>query len=73
MPKLDGYDTSKIIRLQEGDQQHIPILAVTSCAMERDKEKCLHAGMDELLAKPFKKLELISAIKRLTAKDPMPC
>lgn len=72
MPKLDGYDTSKIIRLQEGDQQHIPILAVTSSAMDGDREICLHAGMDDMLAKPFSKQELLSAIKRLTAKDLMP-
>jgi signal transduction histidine kinase/ActR/RegA family two-component response regulator/PAS domain-containing protein len=69
MPKLDGYDTSKIIRLQEGDQQHMPILAVTSSALKGDKEKCIQAGMDDLLTKPFSKQELLSAIIRLTAKD----
>jgi signal transduction histidine kinase/ActR/RegA family two-component response regulator/PAS domain-containing protein len=69
MPKLDGYDTSKIIRLQESKQQHIPILAVTSSAMEGDRELCLQAGMDDLLAKPFSKQELLSAITRLTTKE----
>lgn len=64
MPNLDGFETTKIIRLQEPSDQHVPILAVTASAMEDDRETCLRAGMDDVLTKPFTKNDLLKVIKK---------
>lgn len=52
MPNLNGLDATKIIR--EKLKSKIPIIALTANAIKGDKEKCLNAGMDDYLSKPFK-------------------
>ena len=51
MPILDGYSATHAIRTQAPfkdvpDIRHVPIVAITASAIEGDKEKCQHAGMD---------------------------
>lgn len=53
MPVLNGFQTTEIIRQNEQDKQRIPIIAVTANAMKGDRDKCLSAGMDDYIEKPF--------------------
>ena len=64
MPKLDGYETVRRLRLQEGDRSHLPVIAVTAHAMKGERERCLAAGMDDYLAKPLRQHELATMLGR---------
>ncbi len=58
MPELDGILTTKKIRREfPGDKQPY-IIALTANALKSDKDRCLEAGMDDYLSKPFKMLDL---------------
>lgn len=64
MPEMDGYEATREIRkIENNSDRHTPIIALTASAMEEDRERCLDAGMDEYLAKPIEKEELIRVLK----------
>ncbi len=64
MPGLDGYETTRRIRTREGSSRHIPVIAVTAHAMKGDRERCLEAGMDDYLAKPFRADDVAAMLSR---------
>ncbi len=80
MPEMDGYKaTARIRELEQagklrvkGDsasgQAHIPIIAVTAHAVAGDRERCLAAGMDDYLSKPFKHEQLVATLDRWLPK-----
>ncbi len=61
MPEIDGYTTTRLMRKLPEPHCNIPIIALTADAMKGDREKCLEAGMNSYISKPFK-LEEIEAI-----------
>jgi len=58
MPELDGLSTTRRIRAEFNADQQPVIIALTANAMQGDKERCLAAGMDGYMSKPFKMAEL---------------
>ena len=62
MPEMDGLEATRRIRREiPADRQPI-IIAMTANAMPEDRTGCLQAGMNDYLAKPFRKTQLIGAL-----------
>jgi signal transduction histidine kinase/DNA-binding response OmpR family regulator len=63
MPEMDGLTAAR--RIRAGAPQPRPYLvAVTANALQGDREECLQAGMDDYIAKPIHRDELIAALRR---------
>ncbi len=65
MPVMNGFEVTRMIRLCL-DAQPI-IIAMTASALEGDREKCLHAGMDDYMSKPVYVNELVSMLEKWAA------
>ncbi|MFO7754958.1 MAG: response regulator, partial [Bacteroidales bacterium] len=62
---MDGITVSRKIReIEASTNRHTPIIAITANAMIGDKEKCLAAGIDDYLSKPFQPGKLLSMISK---------
>ena len=72
MPEMDGFEAARRIRRREAEKG-VPaaarqtIVAVTANAIEGDRERCLAAGMDDYLSKPFSKADLHARLSRWLA------
>ncbi len=76
MPELDGFQVIEILRQREqATGAHLPVIALTARSMKGDRERCLQAGMDDYLAKPVRRRELLAVIARVLAGQPStaPC
>jgi diguanylate cyclase (GGDEF)-like protein/PAS domain S-box-containing protein len=78
MPEMDGFEATRIIREKEErgeisaiSHDKIPIVALTANALEGDRERCLSAGMDDYVSKPFKPGELIHVIEFHLSSTPI--
>ena len=72
MPLMDGFEATRRIReKEEGGSRHVPIIALTAHAMKNEPEKCLQAGMDAFLAKPFKCEEFLALVERFLGREPV--
>lgn len=63
MPKMDGYEATRMIKKLEG-YQSVPIIALTSYAMAEDKKKALAAGCDGYIAKPINPETFMDEIRK---------
>ncbi len=64
MPLMDGFEATKKIREWEEQNQHVPIVALTAMLLDDEIQRCMSAGMDDCIAKPFNTeilFQLISA------------
>ncbi|MEO8311809.1 MAG: response regulator [Caldimonas sp.] len=72
MPGMDGFAATAAIRARERGGDACVIVAVTALAMDGDRERCLAAGMDDYLAKPFLREDLMSMLGRWLPGAPLP-
>ena len=68
MPEMDGFEaTTRMRALDTGTRT--PIVALTAIVLDSDRQRCVEAGMDEVLAKPIEAEILEEAVRRWTAPD----
>ena len=66
MPTMDGLEACRQIR--KLDTQQPVIVAVTANALVGERERCLEAGMDDYLSKPFQAEQLVAVVRKWTSK-----
>jgi CheY-like chemotaxis protein len=65
MPEMDGFEATRVIREREHHSgRHTPIVALTANAMSDDRDRCLDAGMDDYIPKPYSATDFQRAIER---------
>jgi len=70
MPEMDGYEATAAWRDREAASgNHQVIVALTANAMEGDRERCVAAGMDDYIAKPFRREQMLNMLRRHLRPD----
>jgi CheY-like chemotaxis protein/HPt (histidine-containing phosphotransfer) domain-containing protein len=69
MPIMDG--TEATIQIRNDLQIHTPIIALTANVIQGEKEKCIEAGMNDFISKPFEENTLLQVISRWLVNRPM--
>ncbi len=79
MPEMDGFEATRVIRKQEeslrqagGRPPHLPIIAMTANAMQKDRDRCQAVGMDDFLSKPVTSKSLAEILKQWLPQDQAP-
>jgi signal transduction histidine kinase/CheY-like chemotaxis protein len=72
MPEMTGYEAAAAIRLMEGAERQISIVAMTAEALNGCRERCLEAGMDDFITKPVKMETLVETVRRWAPVEPVP-
>jgi CheY-like chemotaxis protein/anti-sigma regulatory factor (Ser/Thr protein kinase) len=69
MPELDGMETTRRLRAHpRSEVAGLPVIGLTANTNARDRERCLHAGMNEVLAKPIDSQTVKEAVGRLIGR-----
>ena len=74
MPEMDGLEATRCIRSGKSNatNPNVPIIAMTANALQGDRKRCLEAGMDDYISKPFTKQSLIVALEKWLVVDDQP-
>lgn len=68
LPDMDGFEAVEHIRRREGPERHTPIVAMTAHVFAHDRQRCFDVGMDEVIAKPIMRDDLISILRRWSGR-----
>ena len=70
MPVMDGFEATRIIRIQEKiEKKHRIIVATTANAISGDKDICIDAGMDDYMSKPISKADIEKSLLKWCSPD----
>ena len=71
MPVMDGFEAATKIRENEAAPNRVPIVALTAHATEGYRARCLAAGMDDYMSKPFKKERFLAVLDQWVDRRPI--
>ncbi len=68
MPGMNGFEATRLIRAFEAETKtpRVPVIGMTAHALAGDRERCLAAGMDDYIAKPFNPTQLEEVVRAAT-------
>jgi CheY-like chemotaxis protein len=71
MPEMDGFEATLEIRRRERELglMAMPIVALTASVLQEDRDRCVSAGMDDIIGKPVQPAELAQVLRRFAPKD----
>ena len=69
LPHLDGLEATRLIRREGSRWKSLPVVALTANAGLEDRERCMAAGMNEVLTKPFETVDLYRVLKQYAPQD----
>ncbi|MCH2556874.1 MAG: response regulator [Alcanivorax sp.] len=72
MPGMDGLETTRRLRAQEGEGPRTPIIALTAHALESERRSLLAAGMDDYLSKPITETQLRHTLNQWVLEEQQP-
>ncbi|MFC4308699.1 PAS domain S-box protein [Steroidobacter flavus] len=73
MPEMDGFEATRAIREREQVLgRHTPIVALTANAMSEDRDRCLQAGMDDYITKPYSVADFERTLQRWCSPQALP-
>ncbi len=64
LPDFDGFEATTRIRETQRVHRDVPIIAMTAHVFDQDKERCFQVGMNEVIAKPILREELLDLLQR---------
>ncbi|MBL8265156.1 PAS domain-containing hybrid sensor histidine kinase/response regulator [Steroidobacter sp.] len=73
MPEMDGFEATRVLRDREREtKRHTPIVALTANAMSQDRQRCLDAGMDDYIPKPYTAADFERTLQRWVRPQAVP-
>jgi PAS domain S-box-containing protein len=71
MPEMDGFDATVEIRRRETEVglKPMPIVALTASVLQEDRDRCVSAGMNDIIGKPVQPSELAHVLRRFVPKE----